>query len=118
MVALMESLPKTGRLEVDIKVTADVNISAYAARQKVNSFVLSEVSYMMHAGKPMLVFGERICWRVPVILSLTSRGDMGEVGTIDVDVESGQMYVSPQLVTEINARAEALTTRSPSTTTE
>ena len=28
MVSLIESLPKTGRLEVDIKVAADVNISA------------------------------------------------------------------------------------------
>ena len=41
MAATVESLPKTGRLEVDIKVTADVNISAFAARQKVRSFVLS-----------------------------------------------------------------------------
>lgn len=118
MAATVESLPKTGRLEVDIKVTADVNISAFAARQKVSSFVLSEVSYMMHAGKPALVLGERICWRVPVILSLTSRGDVGEVGAIDVDVETGQMHVSPQLIMEINARAEAFTARSASTATE
>jgi hypothetical protein len=55
MASLVESLPKTGRLEVDIKVTADVNISAYAARQKVNGFVLSDISYMMHAGDPTLV---------------------------------------------------------------
>jgi hypothetical protein len=80
MASVMESLPKTGRLEVDIKVTADVNISAYAARQKVNDFVLSDVSYMMRAGAPTLVLAERICWRVPDILSLTSRGDVGEVG--------------------------------------
>jgi hypothetical protein len=108
MATLVESLPKTGRLEVDIKVTADVNISAYAARQKVNDFVLSDVSYMMHADAPTLVLGERICWRVPVILSLTSKGDVGEVGAIDVDVETGQIHVTPQLVAEINARAEGL----------
>jgi hypothetical protein len=108
MASLVESLPKTGRLEVDIKVTADVNISAYAARQKVNGFVLSDISYMMHAGDPTLVLAERICWRVPVILSLTSQGDVGEVGTIDVDVETGRMHITPQLVAEINARAEGL----------
>jgi hypothetical protein len=108
MASLVESLPKTGRLEVDIKVTADVNISAYAARQKVNGFVLSDISYMMHAGDPTLVLAERICWRVPVILSLTSQGDVGEAGTIDVDVETGQMHITPQLVAEINARAEGL----------
>jgi len=51
---------------------------------------------------------ERICWRVPVILSLTSQGDVGEVGTIDVDVETGQLHINPQLITEINTRAEGL----------
>jgi hypothetical protein len=108
MVSLIESLPKMGRLEVDIKVAADIHISAYAARQKVNDFVLSDISYMLHAGNSMLVIGERICWRVPVILSLTSRGDVEEVGAIDVDVETGQMHVTPKLIAEINARAESL----------
>jgi hypothetical protein len=114
MPATFESLPKTGRLEVDIKVTADVNFSAVAARQKVNSFVLSEISYMMHAGTPTLVMGDHICWRVPVILSLTTRGDVGEVGAIEVDVESGQMSISPQLLAEIKDRAEAFATHSTS----
>ena len=75
----------------------------------MNAFVLSEVSYMMHAGEPQLVLDARIYWRVPVVLSLTSHGDVGEVGTIDVDVETGQMHVTPQLITEIQARAEGLT---------
>ncbi len=118
MAAIVESLPKTGRLEVDIKVSADVNISAYAARQKVNDFVLSDISYMMHAGAPSLIVAERIRWRVPVILSLTSRGDVGEVGAIDVDVETGQMHVTPQLILEINARAQGLAASTPSTTAE
>ncbi len=118
MAAIVESLPKTGRLEVDIKVSADVNISAYAARQKVNAFVLSDISYMMHAGEPALIVAERIRWRVPVILSLTSRGDVGEVGAIDVDVETGQMHVTPQLIMEINARAQGLAASTPSTTAE
>jgi hypothetical protein len=108
MASILAALPKTGRLEVDIKVTADINISAYAAKQKVNGFVLSEISYMMHAGDPVLVVAERLCWRVPIILSLTSRGDIGEVGAIDVDVETGQLHVTPQLIAEINNRAQAL----------
>jgi hypothetical protein len=107
MESVIESLPTSGRLEVDIKVKADVNISAFAARQKVNSFILSEVSYMMHAGAPLLVIADRMRWRVPIILSLTSRGDVGEVGAIDVDVETGQMHTTPQLLEEINLRAEA-----------
>jgi hypothetical protein len=113
MTSIMAVLPKTGRLEVDI------NISAYAAKQKVNGFVLSEISYMMHAGDPNLVVDERIYWRVPVILSLTSRGDVGEVGAIDVDVATGQLHVTPQLIMEINTRAQGLAlsaTSTPATT--
>ncbi len=113
MNANVESIPKTGRIEVDIKVTADVNISAYAARQKVNNLVLSEISYMMHAAEPALVVGDRICWRIPVILSLTSVGDVGEVGTIDVDVETGQVHFSPQQMKEMEACAQDLIKRSP-----
>lgn len=37
MTANVESLPQTGRLEVDIKVTADVNISVYTARQSITA---------------------------------------------------------------------------------
>ena len=107
----LQSLPSTGRLEIDIKVTADVNISAYAARQKVNSFVLSEMSYLMHAGEPSLALSDSIFWRVPVILSLASHGDVGEVGVIDVNAETGQMSISPQLVAEVSARAEGLAAR-------
>jgi hypothetical protein len=108
MAAIIESLPKAGRLEIDIKVSADLNISAYAARQKVNAFVLSDISYMMHTGEPVLVVADQIRWHVPIILTLTSRGDVGEVGGIDVDVQTGQLHVTPQLITEINARAEGL----------
>jgi len=97
---------------------SDVNISAYAARQKVNSFVLSEICYMMHAAEPALVLDDRICWRVPVRLSLTSVGDVGEVGTIDVDVETGQMHIFPQQITEIEARAQDIANRPATETTK
>lgn len=118
MSSTFTTLPKTGRLEVDIKVTADVNISAYAARQKVNGFILSEISYMMHAGTPTLVLDERIRWRVPIILSLTSQGDVGEVGSIEVDVETGQLSITPQQIAEIEARAQALIQHSSSAPAE
>lgn len=39
-------------------------------------------------------------------------GDRGEVGTIDVDVETGQLQLTPNLIQEIEHRAEYLATRS------
>lgn len=108
MATQLQSLPQTGRLEIDIRVSADLNLSAFAARQKVNSFILSDISYMMHAGEPTLVVSDSIYWRVPVVLSLTSHGDVGDVGMIDVNAETGQMLISPNLVAEVSARAEGL----------
>jgi hypothetical protein len=116
MTVLMQELPRLGKLEVDVKVTADVNVSAFSARQKVNAFVLSDISYMMHAGNPTLVLADRIRWRVPIVLSQTSRGDVGQVGHIDVDVETGQLLVTPDLVAEIESRAAAIADRSSSPT--
>lgn len=43
--------------------------------------------------------------------SLASHGDVGEVGVIDVNAETGQMSISPQLVAEVSARAEGIATR-------
>ncbi len=45
MPSIIEALPTTGRLEIAIKVTADINISAYAAKQKVNGFILFGSGY-------------------------------------------------------------------------
>ncbi len=111
MRATLERLPPAGRIEIAISTAADVNISAKAARQKVNDFVLSEISYMMHAGEPELVISDRIVWRAPVMLSLTSHGDVGEIGAIIVDVESGQMAISPEAMDELDARADELARR-------
>jgi hypothetical protein len=43
-----------------------------------------------------LVASERICWRAPVILSMPLIGDRGKVGTIDVDIETGQLMITQQ----------------------
>lgn len=111
MVAAIQALPQTGHLEINIRVSADVNFSAFAARQKANSFILSQISYMMHAGEPELMLDKRITWRIPVILSQRSQGDVGQVGTVDVDVETGQLLVDPSQITEIQERADKIARR-------
>ena len=118
MQASLEGIPQSGQVRIDISVTAQMNYTSYAARHKVNGFVLSEISYMLHAGEPVLQVGNRLRWRVPVILSLRSKGDIGEVGHIEVDVETGQLNVTPALIQEIDVRSEALAQRATSPTTE
>lgn len=109
----VESLAsQSGQLSINIQLSATVNVTAFSARQKVAGFVADEISTNMHAGEPTLVVGERICWRVPIILSMPPVGDRGEVGAIDVDVATGQLRVTPELIREIEQRAEYLATRS------
>ena len=109
----VESLaPNSGQLSISIELSATVNVTAFSARQKVTGFVADEISTNMHAAEPTLIVGDRICWRVPVILSMPPTGDLGEVGTIDVDVETGQLQLTPNLIQEIERRAEYLATRS------
>ena len=105
------SIPTGGRLEIDIKVSAQVNFSALAARRKISRFVLSQISNLLHGGEPELVVAKRICWRVPIILSLPARGDIGSVGTIDVDVETGQILAGPEHIERIAKHAEDLASR-------
>jgi hypothetical protein len=100
--------PQSGQLAIDVHLSATVNVTAFSARQKVTGFVADEISTNMHAGEPKLVVGERICWRVPVILSMPPSGDRGEVGTIDVDIETGQLLTTQSLIEEIESRAQYL----------
>lgn len=99
-------------------MSVTVDVTAFSARQKVTGFVADEISTNMHGEEPRLIVGERICWRVPVILSMPPTGDRGKVGTIDVDIETGQLMITQSLVEEIKRRAEYLATHSTPLATE
>jgi hypothetical protein len=107
-------IPSSAQVSIDIHLSATVNVTAFSARQKVTGFVVDQISTNMHATNPTLIMGERIFWRVPIVLSLPPEGDIGEVGAIDVDVESGQLQITPTLIQEIERRAEFLTANTPS----
>ena len=109
--------PRAGQLAIDIRLSATVNVTAFSARQMVTGFVVDEISTNMHGGEPRLIVGERICWRVPVILSMPPIGDRGEVGELDVDIETGQLMITHALIRDIERRAEYLTAHLASTST-
>src|SRR3990172_6153081 len=107
MTATIEGVrpPTTGQVEIAIKISAAVNVSAFAARQKLNGFLVDEVSLNLHAGEPSLVVGERLTWRAPIVLSIPPRGDLGAVGDMDVDVQTGEILYTRQLIQDIKHRA-------------
>ncbi|MEZ4868092.1 MAG: hypothetical protein R3C14_42580 [Caldilineaceae bacterium] len=94
MAILLEDvmIPERGLLEIDIKQSIEIKVTAEEARRKVNRWLLEYVSYMMHADPPTLVVdGGRAVWRVPAILTNSRVGDVGVAGVVNVDVHSGQM---------------------------
>lgn len=114
---LNELIPhiKAAQVDIDIHVSAQLNITPFVARQKVNRLLATEVSTGLGSGTPELVVTEqRLCWRVPVHLALAGRGQVGQVGQIDVDVQSGQLLVSQTELQAIVTHAERLFAGTPS----
>lgn len=105
-------VPETGRLDIEVNISATVSLSAEEARREVNRFVHREISYLMRGDTPSLVVADRVYWRVPVILTFPSYGPLGTVGNIDVDVETGELKVSADRITEIQRCAQSLAARS------
>jgi hypothetical protein len=90
-------------------LVAGVQISAFVARQKVNVLVLEQISNLLLAGTPKLIqTAGKWFWRVPIDLTLPSKGRIGRVGTIDVDALYGQLQYDEPLLTQITNETERL----------
>lgn len=64
---------------------------------------------MALAGHPALVVGDRPVWRVPACLHLPNLGEVATLGSIEVDVLTGQvMEPSPEQITLMQDRANAI----------
>lgn len=107
------AIPQSGRLQIDIRLSAEVSVSATIARRKVNAFLATHIGNLLLADEPVLTVGERIVWRVPVDLTAPPDGRLGRVGEIDVDVESGELNVDEAQISRIRDHAHRLVTSSP-----
>jgi hypothetical protein len=106
-------VPQGATVDIHIHVTAPVNITPFVARQKVNAFVLMEISTQCLADTPELIVGERLCWSVPVMLTSPARGVIGKVGDILVDATTGELLVEEETVPRMTEDARRLAERSP-----
>ena len=111
VIELDQVLPhaEAAKVDVTVHVSATLNVTQVAARRKVNVFVLNEIGTGLGGDTPTLVLhNNRLCWRVPVILALLSKGRLGQVGQIDVDAQSGEILADDQLIHDIADHAERL----------
>ena len=116
MEAELEQIPSSGTMNLTIQVSTTFNFSALAAKRKVGRFVADEIGYLLRAGEPKLVVGQRMVWRVPVTLALPTAGDIGQTGEIDVDVDTGKLNLTPELIHSIAQNGERLAAGHTATT--
>ncbi|MDM8528386.1 hypothetical protein QUF58_09270 [Anaerolineales bacterium HSG24] len=111
MTILLETIrpPESGLLDINIKLTASIKIPPLEARRQVSIFVTHNIADLLHGDIPNLVWREEgVYWRVPVILSSPSKGRIGLIGTIDVDVETGKLLITNTNIGKIEQEAQRL----------
>ena len=91
-------LPERGTVHLAIQRDFTIHVTAEEARRQVDRWLFDQVSYMMTAEAPTLVLSECIVWRVPAVLTAPHVGRVGAVGAVDVDVQTGQMNVTPERI--------------------
>ena len=96
-------------LNLQISVEAVVNIDAKSARRRATAWLVSEVGNMMIAGEPRLVISQVTVWRLPVLLTSSEKGIIGEVGSVDVETSSGELLINDDLRTQILNNVNRLT---------
>ena len=107
------TLPTGSMVEITIRVTQPLNITAFSARQRVNRHVTVELSSQLGAGTPELTVGERLYWSVPVVFTLPGKGVLGRVGTLRVDASTGELLTDSRTDQEMLRHAEQLAQRAP-----
>ena len=104
-------LPTDSTLDITIRVTQPLNVTAFSARQRVTQYVMQQLSTQLGGDVPELTVGERVWWSVPVVFTLPGRGALGRVGTLRVDAGTGELLTDPQAEQEMLRHAERLAQR-------
>ncbi len=108
------TVPESGEFKLNIQRSVHIRITAEEARRSVQFWLTTEVSNLIGADSPTLIVGHnRDVWRVPAWIGFPHQGRVGTVGSVDVDVETGEMVHPAQRRQEIEERAGALATLLP-----
>lgn len=106
-------VPAGATVDINIHLTAPINVTAFVARQKVTQFVMSEISNQLCGDTPDLHVGERLCWSVPVLVTSPQCGTLGRVGEILVDANPGELPADADMIQTIATLAPRLVERFP-----
>ena len=105
----LSQVPPKSQVDIQIHISSPMNVSPVIARRKVNALLLDHVGTGVYADDPELLARDgRLYWRVPVILALPTLGRMGQVGTVEVDVQTGEVLANDATWQQISDHAENL----------
>jgi hypothetical protein len=105
---IVPSLP-AAQIDVTIRVTSQLNVTAFSARQKVAGLALSEIGTGIVADGPELIVSRRrVVWRVPLHVALPGLGHVGDIGAIDVDAQTGEVLADHHTYESLTRHARQL----------
>jgi hypothetical protein len=97
----------TNRVQVNIHIQAEV-MAAEVARRQANVWLLENVGNLLRAESPELVLGDRLIWRVHVILTSPSLGTVGRIGLLELNAATGEVLSSESLIQELISNAQTV----------
>jgi hypothetical protein len=106
-------LAASGQLDITITIRATIEIDAATAQRRATGWLVSEVGNLLLGDAPSLVIADRVVWRVPVLLTSPERGVVGQIGTVDIDAQTGDVLSSAALIQELIERGRQLGRSSP-----
>lgn len=104
----VSSTDRADRLQIIIHIQTEV-LSAEVARRRANIWLVENIGNLLRAEAPELVLGNRLVWRVDVLLTSPSRGRVGLIGRLEVDATTGDVLADASLAEELLPRARAVT---------
>jgi len=85
------TVPERGHVDVKVNVSFEIKVTAEEARKKVARWLDEQISMLLGADAPTLAVGKQTVWRVPVWIGFPSTGKIPGVGTVLVDVKTGEI---------------------------
>ena len=104
-------VPEQAEVKIELSISAKVNITDVVAQRKVTRLLIEQIGNLLYGGRPTLLASRRLLWRVPVFLGLPTIGEVGQVGWLDVDAQSGEMQFTQQTLDELAERGDAMAER-------
>jgi len=102
-------IPEQSEVSLKFEISAKTNITPFVAKQSIDDFLLNSVGNLLCSGEPELfVKDDGIFWKAPVHYTIASKGTLGIVVFLLVNVQTGEIVRTLKDLEEIKSNAEML----------